>query len=468
MDSEQSTGKGAVLLIAALSSFLTPFMGSALNVALPAIGREFQMSAVALTWVPMAYVLASAIFLVPLGRLADIHGRKRVFHTGIVMYTCASVCLAVAPSAPVLLIFRAVQGVGSAMIFCTGTAILLSVLPASERGRALGVNVAAVYFGLSAGPVLGGFLTQHFRWRSIFVFTCVLGAVTFVLALCKLKGEWAAARRERFDLPGAALYSLSLLALAAAFSWLPAADGFVALAAGIFGLAVFALFERAATGPLLDMNLFWHNTVFAFSNLAALINYGATFAVGFLLSLYLQHIKGLGPQDAGLVLLSQPVVMAVLSPLAGRLSDRVQPRLVASTGMGIITVGLVLLAFVTDVTPLWYIVACLVLLGLGFAFFSSPNTNAAMSSVERPAYGVASAILATMRLLGHVFSMGVVTLILSLFFGRAKMTPAIYPQFLASLRTAFPVFAALCLVGVFASLARGNLARSGAAQAAQG
>jgi len=461
MTDHQTTDTKTAILIAALSSFLTPFMGSAVNVALPAIGAEFQMTAVALTWVPMAYVVASAVVLVPLGRLADITGRKRVFRIGIIAFTASSALLAAAPSATLLIAFRAVQGVGSAMIFCTGTAILLSVCAAAERGRVLGVNVASVYAGLSAGPVLGGLLTHHVGWRSIFVFTFVLGLATLVLATCRLKGEWAEARGERYDVPGALYYSLSLLALAGAFYLLPAPYGIALLLLGLGGLAKFVRWELEAVHPLLDMNLFRRNTVFAFSNLAALINYAATFAVGFLLSLYLQHIKRLTASDAGLVLLAQPLLMAVFSPFAGRLSDRVQPRVVASIGMALTACGLVLLAFLTATTPLWYVAATLTLLGLGFAFFSSPNSNAVLSSVERPMYGVASAILSTMRLAGHVFSMGVVTVFLALYVGQARLAPEVYPQFLACLAALFPFLAALCLVGVLASLARGDMRRGG-------
>lgn len=460
MKEQPGDNRLAVLVIAALSSFLTPFMGSATTVALPAIGEEFAMSAVALSWVATAYIAASATFLLPLGRLADIHGRKRLFLIGILTDAVSSFCLAVAPSAEQLLAFRAVQGLGGAMIFCTSMAILLSVIPAAERGRALGINVAAVYAGLSMGPVLGGLLTHYCGWRSIFVFTCACGLVTFALAAWKLEGEGAKAQQagaERFDVPGAAFYCLSLLALAGAFSWLPQLGGLVLLLCGLAGFVAFVVWETKAAQPLLDIALFRRNTVFAFSNLAALINYAATFAVGFLLSLYLQHIKNLGPREAGLVLLCQPLLMALFSPLAGRLSDRIEPRVVASAGMGMTACGLLLLAFLDDHTTLGYVIACQVLLGLGLAFFSSPNTNAVMSSVGKPVYGVASAILSTMRQVGFVLSMGLVTLILALHLGRAHVEPAVYPQFLASLKTAFPVLAGLCFLGIPASLARGNV-----------
>jgi MFS family permease len=219
----------------------------------------------------------------------------------------------------------------------------------------------------------------------------------------------------------------------------------------------FALWEARTASPLLDVSLFRKNRVFALSNLAALIHYSATFAVGFLLSLYLQYIKGFTPDGAGTVLVAQPAVMALLSPFAGRLSDVIEPRVVASLGMGMTAAGLLMLTFLVPDTSLGLILAALLLLGLGFALFSSPNTNAVMGAVEKRYYGVASGILGTMRLVGQMLSMGLVMLIFALYLGKAHIRPANYHLFLAGVRTAFAVFGVLCALGVFASLARGNV-----------
>jgi len=432
-------------------------MGSAINIALPSIGKEFAMDAILLSWVATAYLLAAAVFLVPFGKIADIHGRKRVFGYGVLVYSIASLLCAFAPAPAVLIIFRALQGVGGAMIFGTGVAILTQVFPPGERGRVLGINVAAVYVGLSVGPFVGGLLTQHLGWRSIFHVNTALGVVVVAVVAWKLRGDWAEARDERFDLVGAAIYSLALVATMYGLSLLPSPSGAALLVPGALGLVAFARWELATPNPLLNMNLFRSNRVFAFSNLAALINYSATAAVGFLLSLYLQYVKGLSPQNAGLVLISQPVIQAIFSPLAGRLSDRVESRVVASAGMGLTTLGLALLAWLSQATSFAFIMATLVILGLGFAFFSSPNTNAVMSAVEKRFYGVASATVATMRLLGQMFSMAVAMLLLALFVGKVQITPERHAAFLASLRVAFSVFAALCFVGIFASLARGRM-----------
>jgi EmrB/QacA subfamily drug resistance transporter len=454
---DERATKRAALTVATLTSFLTPFMGSSVNIALPTIGREFAMDAVFLSWIATAFLLSAAMFLVPFGRIADIYGRKKIFLYGILIYALSSLLSAIAPSAGWLLGFRILQGIGSSMIFGTSIAILTSVYPAGERGKVLGISVAAVYLGLSLGPFLGGFLTQHLGWRSIFLLNVPLSLVIIAATLWKLKGEWAQAKGEKFDFYGSAIYAVTLPALMYGFSLLPSLNGVWLIAAGLLGFSAFVAFEAKTQSPVVDMNLFRKNRVFAFSSLAALINYGATFAVGFFMSLYLQYTKGLDPQHAGIVLVSQPAIQAVLSPLAGRLSDRIEPRVVASTGMAFTTVALILFTFLGQDTALAYIIFSLVIIGIGLALFSSPNTNAIMSSVEKRSYGVAAATVGTMRLTGQMLSMGITMLIFAVFIGRAEITPEKYPQFLQSARTAFMIFTVICFGGIFASLARGDV-----------
>jgi EmrB/QacA subfamily drug resistance transporter len=435
-------------------------MSSAVNVALPRIGEEFRMNAIALGWVATSYILAAAIGLVPLGRLADMRGRKRVFTWGVVVFTLGAIASALAVSTTTLIAARVVQGLGGAMMFGTGTAILTSVYPPQLRGHALGINVASVYLGLSLGPTLGGLMTQALGWRSVFWACVPLGVAVVVLTAWKLEGEWFEARAERFDVAGAALYCVALLFLMYGFTLLPATSGDALVGVGLAGLAGFALLERRVKSPVLDISLFSSNQVFALSNVAALVNYSATTAVGFLLSLYLQYARGLDARAAGFVLVAGPAMQAAVSPLAGRLSDRVEPRIVASTGMGLTVVGLVSFAFLGNGTPLVLIVAGQVLLGAGFGLFSSPNVSAIMGCVERRCYGIAAGTVATMRMVGQMFSMGIAMLLLALFVGRVQMTPVQHAGLLPAMKVAFVVFAVLCLGGVFASLARGNV-RSG-------
>jgi EmrB/QacA subfamily drug resistance transporter len=453
----QGSSRNIVLVLTCLSSFLTPFMGSSINVALPSISQEFALDAVTLPWVTTAYLLASAVFMVPLGRLADIRGRKRIYIIGAIVYTIASLLIALSNSSFTLLAFRALQGIGSSMIFGIGTAILISVFPPGERGRVLGINVGVVYLALALGPFIGGIMTEHLGWRSLFWANVPLGIIIASLFAWKLKGEWAEARGEKFDVPGSALYGVAIVSVMYGFSLVPDLTAAWAFMGGAAGIAAFIWWELRVAYPVLNLKLFRHNPVFTFSNLAALTNYGATWAVSFLLSLYLQYIKGFTPESAGIVLLAMPALQAIFSPFMGRLSDRLEPRLLATSGMGLTVAGLAVFIFLGPDTPLALIIGILMLLGLGFALFSSPNTNAIMSSVEIRFAGVASGTLGTMRLTGQMLSMGVAMLLFALFMGRAPISPSNYPEFLQSARTAFMVFTGLCALGIGASLARGRL-----------
>lgn len=442
------------LFIAVLSGFMTPFDLSAVNIALPAIGTEFAMDAVSLSWVSTAYLLASAIFLVPVGRVADIYGRKKVFFLGISIFTATSLALAFAPTALALIVLRFVQGAGAALIYGTAVAILTSVTPLQERGKVIGIYTTAVYCGLSLGPFLGGILTGYIGWQSIFFINVPIGLFAIWLIATRLHGEWAECAGEPFDLGGSVLYGATIVCVMYGFSHLPDPGAFALVAAGTMLLAAFILWEKKSQSPVLNIRLLARNRVFAFANLAALINYSATFAVTFFLSLYLQYVRGFSPQYAGLILVVQPVVMALLSPAAGRLADRADPGRIASAGMVLSVFALILLATTNGATPLAFIIASLVIMGIGLALFSSPNTTAIMGSVDRKFYGVASGTLGTMRLVGQTLSMGGAVIILAVTLGRATITPALFPAFLHGMQLAFLAFAVLCMIGVLFSLVR--------------
>ncbi len=460
---EQREQTRVVMLVVMCTLFIVPFMSNAINLAIPAIGTEFKGSQAWLNWVVSVYLLASASLLMPFGRLGDLYGRKRVFLMGMSLFTMATVGCALAPSLPLLVLFRAGQGMGSAMVFSTSMAILTAVVPEKVRGKALGLCAAATYTGLSAGPVLGGFITSAFNWRGIFVFVLVISLIVLGLTVAKLQGEWRSNQAEKFDHAGAIFCAAGIGMALYGLSDLAGGTLYVAtLVVGLILVIIFIMRQLSLSQPLFDVRFFIANRVFAFSGLAALINYSATFALGFMISLYLQRVLGISTNQAGLILLSQPIIMALLSPWAGSLSDRIQPRMLASIGMGISALGLLFFIFLGTTTAVWLIVVNLAFIGLGFALFSSPNTNAIMSSVAEEHYGVASSTLATMRMVGQSLSMAIVALITSLLMRGMTLESAGYAtQFMLSLRTAFILFGTLCTLGILASLARGRLAKNG-------
>ncbi|MGK2945044.1 MAG: MFS transporter [Desulfuromonadales bacterium] len=447
--------RSATLLVVCTAHFLMPFMMSAVGVALPAIGREFSASAMQLGLVETAYVLSASIFLLSMGRMGDIYGRRRIFQYGIVIFTIGGGLLSQAWSIESMIVMRFLQGMGGSMVMATTFAIVVSVFPPQERGKALGIAVASVYAGISCGPFFGGILVSAFGWRSIFYLAVPLGIITFAITCAKLRGEWAEARGEPFDWRGSLVYAVAILLLISGASNLDQGLWAWLLAfCGTVGLIFFLVLESHTEYPVLNVALLRSNRVFAFSNLAALLNYAATFGVTFFLSLYLQYVKGLSPRDAGMILMIQPIMQAIFSPLCGRLADRFSAAGVATIGMGLCAAGLSVAVSITATTSMTLIMVMLAVLGLGFALFSSPNVSVIMGSVAPRYLGVASGLNSTMRTLGMMTSMTVITITFSIFMAGQAVTPQTQELFLFSMHTSLVIFTVFCVIGIFFSMAR--------------
>jgi len=445
-----------VLLVNSMAMWMLAFMTTSINVALPSIETELNLGAVALGWLPLAYILASAIFLLPFGKIADRFGRRLLYLLGLAIFFLSSLALVFADSYVPLLAFRSTQGFGGALMFAGSTAMITIAYPPARRGRAMGIHVAVVYLGQTLGPILGGVIVFNLGWRDLFLIGACYALVCFGLDLWLLRrAEWKDQKASGFDWPGSFTYAVSLLLFLLGLSLVPQARGVGLAVAGVIGIALFIWWETRARSPVIEVGLFRHNRVFAFSNMAALISYASVWAMSFLMTLYLQFIKGLNAQTAGLVLVAGVAVQALFSPVGGRLSDRVQPRWVASGGMMLCTLGLLAFSFLVSNTPYWYVVLGLILLGLGYAFFSGPNQNSIMSSVEQRYVGVAGASVGTMRLVGQAISIALATMILGAIVGTQTIAPADYPNLLTAIRVTFGILTALSIVGVAASLARG-------------
>ncbi len=450
-----------ILIIACMASFITPFLGTSVNVAIPTINSDFLVTdETLLGWVVTGFLLSAAIFVVPFGRIADIYGRKKVFTAGMLVLIVSSILCSISNSIHMLIISRAIEGFGSAMIFGTAVAILTSVFPAEERGKVLGINMAVINIGATTGPFLGGIITQYIGWRFIYAGTAVYALIVASLTIWKIKEEWRSVNLGELDIIGAALYAAILLSLMYGLSIIPDLTGACMIGLAFVITVAFLWWELRNRNPILKIAVFRSNAVFAFSNLATLINHSATYAVAFLLSIYLQYMKGYSPQTAGLILIAQPIVQVVFSPLAGRLSDQVEPRIVASAGMGFCVIGLASFSFLMPETWLVSIIVGLITLGLGFALFSSPNTNAIMSSVDECDYGMASGTMSTMRLIGQMMSLGIVMFTLSMINGHGQIAKVLPGPLMISIKAAFIIFAFLCILGMAFSLARGNLQRA--------
>ena len=447
--------KNTVLITVVLGSFLIPFMGTSLNIALPSIGAEFTLDAILLSWIPTVFILANAALILPFGRLADINGRKKIFLYGVITYTFASFLAAISPSGILLLIFSFLQGIGCSMIFGTGVALISSVFQPKERGRAYGIYVASVYTGIFSGLILGGFLIHQFGWRSIFFFNIPFGILLILIVLFELKSDWAGSKGEKFDFVGSILFFFIIITLMQGFSSLTTNLGKFLILAGILGTAIFLKYENKLEYPLLKTSIF-KNRVFTISIISILIINLGTTSITFLLSLYFQYLKLFSPEAAGIILVLNPISVAVLSPFAGRISDKIDTRIIASFGMATTTVGLFLFTSLNENTPLNFIIFGLILVGTGLALFSSPATNAAMNSVGKKIYGTASATVSTMVFTGQVLSMGIVILIFDIYLGNVQIAPQYYPLFLKSADIAFIIYTIICFLAIFALLLMGK------------
>lgn len=455
MDTNLKKKQKSTLLVVIITAFITTFTGSALNLSVPAIGEEFKVSASLVGWIVTAYMLTSAAFSVPFGRVSDIASRKKILVVGIFIFSSCSLFAAFSWNIQSLLAIRALQGFGAAMIFSTNIAVLISAFPGADRGKMLGYSTAATYIGLSAGPVIGGVFNHYLGWRSIFWVTFAVGAIVFFIAWKKLPKDERQLEKTNIDLMGNILYILmipSVLYGLSTFSTSLLAK--IILPIGLVLVLWFGRHELKVNNPIVELRLFANNLSYTFSNIAALLNYGATFAIGYLLSIYLQIVMGYSSQMAGIILIAQPVVMAALSPFAGKLSDRFSPFKLASFGMASCAVSLLVLSFISEAFPLWTIIAALIIAGIGFAFFSSPNTNAVMACVDKSEYGVASSLLATMRNIGHTSSMAIVTVVVGIYMGNQALAEAEPELLIRTMHASFLIFTGICAVGTIFSLKR--------------
>lgn len=452
---------------------MTPLDGSIVTVAIPSIASSIKIGLEAAVWIPLAYLLLLTVLLINVGRLADLKGRKRFYTVGFIIFTVGSALCGASVTDLQLVVFRAMQGIGAAFVAANSAAIVTDSFPRWERGKALGINTMAVYMGLMAGPVIGGILVQNYGWRSIFYVNVPIGMLVVALTTLKLREK---ARSNQmgvgFDFAGGTTLSIALasllvvLTLGGTFGWVSAPTLALLVLSGV----MFILFLRVESGfvryPTFDLSLFTRNRLFAAANTSAFLSYVAVNGVTLMISIYLQSIQGLGPQAAGLYLIAQSTAMALLSPVSGWLSDRFGSRLLSSLGMFLVTLGLYLFSQLNAVSSALDVISRLVLVGVGFGLFSSPNTSAVMGSVRQMKLGVAAGTLGTMRFMGQ--SIGVALLgtvmatalppkaMLALFAGLSVQDSVAINEFVQGMRNFFLIASAIGALGTLTSMVRGQ------------
>ncbi len=446
---DSSVARLSVLIIICIGSFLTPLSLSATLVAIPAIAQDLNADAVYVSWIPATFLLSNLVTLLPAGRLADIYGRKRIYLIGTVVFLLATVVAAFSTSIHMLLVFRSLQGIGAALFFSTGMAIITRVFLDKGRGAALGWVVAAVYTGLTCGPFLGGWLTDLFGWRSIFLLQAPFALVGILLLLTKMKGEWRSENALKLDVIGAVLLAIWLITFFVGVSQLPKLQAVLALLISASFLYLFLGHNKQSPNPIIKLREVWENRVFSNALLASLSMYGGQYGLIFIIGLFLQYNQGLSPTEAGRLIMLQAVIMAVLAPMAGRLSDNYKPWLLAAAGCLSVSIGISLILFIEINNSLWVFIAAFLFIGIGFGLFSTPNNSTAMGAVNKDKLGIASALVSMARLLGQMFGTAIVTLLMSLLIGASKISPDKYDDLLVVLIVTAGVSLLCSLSGVY-------------------
>ncbi|MEE0939567.1 MFS transporter [Methanobrevibacter sp.] len=440
-----------VVLISFITSFFAVFLSNGIIIGVPAIAQEFAMNNVIQNWVPTIFFLVVAVFTVPAGQISGKFGVKKSLLAGVIVYLIASIGACLSISTETFLIFRILQGAGVAFLNVSAMAMVVQAVKPQNRGKALGFTVTGVYLATSLSPVICGFLVHNLGWRSMFYFVIPFLVLCILLMIFKIPQEWKTYEKDKIDKVGSMIYGMGILAFIYGFTTLTTQTGLIITVLGIVLLIIFGAYELRQKSPVFNMNLF-RNAKFTSSNIAALCSYIAVMVVTTILNYHFQYVRGWDAQMSGMILIITPILMAIMAPNAGKLSDKVHPQKLAALGMGIATAALLILTFLNGNTPLYLVVIAMILQGIGMGLFSSPNMNAIMSSVPPKDAPTASASQATMRTIGQTMSLGLLTLVFAWVMGNLELAPQYASMIVQSSQIICGICTVACVLAIFASL----------------
>lgn len=440
-----------ILLITSLSYFLCGFSVSVISVALPSVGMDFAVSAVAQNWIAMVFFLAIAIFSLPFGKIAAKFGLKKTFYLGLGVLIFASFGASVSNSVEILIFFRALQGFSIAILNVSTLAIVTEAMPITERGKGIGIITSIAYVGLIAANIIGGFLTYNFGWRSVFLVVIPFLILTLVITYLKVPNEWLLMKKDKFDYIGALIFGVAISCLTYGFTIIHTLNGMILCISSIILFLIFGKWQLRVKYPMFPVKIL-KNRKFTFSSIAALLCSFATFVIIYIVDYHLQYIKGIDPQSTGLILMLAPLAMAIATFFAGRLSDRINPQLLASSGLGIAFISLLILSFLDHTTSLMVIIIAIILEGIGYGMFISPNTNVVISSLPSKLASIASATVSTTRVIGETLSLGMLTMTFAIIMGSLQIIPKYFHLLIVSSNIVCILAGIGCLFGILFSL----------------
>jgi EmrB/QacA subfamily drug resistance transporter len=453
---ENNSHKWWVLIAVGIGTFMSALDGSVVNTILPVLRDAFSSSIANIEWVVTVYLLVLSGLLLSFGRLGDLRGHKNVYLLGFFIFIASSALCGLAPSVTVLVICRAIQALGGAMLSANSPAILTKSFPARQRGQALGLQATMTYLGLTVGPSLGGWLADQFSWRAVFYINVPVGIVAIILSMHFIHHDQHSDHREPFDFAGAALFLTGLTALLFGLNqgqelgWISAPI----LASIFFAIVILVAFwwvETRISSPMLDFKLF-SDRLFTLSVTSAIFNYMCVYSITFLMPFYLIQGLEMSPSRAGLILTAMPIIMAIMAPISGGLSDRFGTRLLAIIGMVVLVIGLFLLSHLKPDSPPFDIALRLAVSGFGIGVFISPNTSALMGAAPRERQGIASGVLATSRNMGMVLGVGYAGAIFTTKLGLLGNQSA--SSFVQATQVSFLAAAFIALLGIIVTALR--------------
>ncbi len=439
-----------IILTAAIGSFTMAYASNGLSVILPTLASYFHISNILENWIVYIYLLVLSVAGVPLAKICGRYGLKSSFKLGLIIFSLGSLISMLSFDVVVMIMGRILQAIGATMTFVTNVSMITAEIPVNNRGRALGINVTGVYLGITISPTISGILVQNLSWRFVFLITILLAMISYYL-LCKIDDEWKL-EEAGLDKIGSVIYVVGIGLLLYGFTILNTHIGVALVVTSLILLAIFVRYELKRENPVYEMRLF-KNVNYTTSNIVALIAYLSTYVVSYVLNYHFQYIMALDAQTSGLILISTPVMMLLIAAQAGKLSDRINPAILQLLGVTLITIAIALISQISYTTPIYMIVIAMIIQGIGHGFFSTPNNNIILSSVDnKKDIPTASASVATVRNLGQSFSLGILTVIFAFIMGNVEIQPSNYDLLVQSNQTTMLIITALSILAIVLSV----------------
>ncbi len=445
------TSESYVVFVSFITSFFAVFLSAGIVLGVPSIADEFAMNNVVQNWIPTIALLVVAVFTLPAGQISGKYGVKKSLIIGVLIFIFASLGACLSFTTEIFLLFRVVQGIGMAFLNVSAMAMVVQAINPQNRGKALGFTVTGIYLAGSLSPVLCGFLVYNLGWRAMFYFVIPFLVLCLILMLLKIPGEWKTYEKDKIDSIGYLIYGIGILLFIYGFTNLMNTVGWVCVIIGLCLLIIFAYYELNVESPAFNMRLF-KNMKFTSSNIAALCSYLAIAAITTILNYHFQYVRNWDAQLTGIMLIITPIIMALIAPNAGKLSDKIHPQKLAAFGMSIATVTLLILLFLDANTPIYLIVVAMILQGVGMGLFTTPNTNAIMSSVPPKETPNASAAQSAMRTIGQTMSLGLLTSVFAWIMGSLKLSSEHADLIVQCSQIVCMICTVVCIVAIFASL----------------